>query len=444
MSLYSELSASTIPAGGQLTRPASFADNSGFIAENANHWSIESYLPVGIPAWQRYLCSRSELDSPGEIDLTDDFVDACGRIQAEGQAEISANLGRFARHYYHVDPDRDTVDLVCESVQTRNRQSASESVAGDGKQSTVAQEELAAANVSSADMAVDVDETLELCEAMLKRAAYTPLDHDQIQQCAGVASQWGVPLHVNFELFERLVVYARGDIIGTRVKRRWRKLYRREAVEVPIYQRMVVMFQLREQDRSMEQLDDGSLHLRMFKNIPKQDIDMLLPGTKVRISGVDRVKIILPSLGGLLMSARKIAQYALLFTVLALHWTAILLALVVGYLFKSFLSYFQTKNRYQLNLTRNLYFQKLDANAGVGFHVISQAANQSQAEMMLAYFATLTYRERISTRRLRRRCERIVRESAGLEVNFRVEQAIDRLVGIRLLRSVEGGWAVQD
>jgi hypothetical protein len=283
-------------------------------------------------------------------------------------------------------------------------------------------------------------EVLALCEQILGQAGYRRLSRGDIEGCIGVASQWGVPLHVDLELFERLIVYARGDIIGTRVRRRVRKLYRRESVSVPIYQRMVVLFQLRDDDDSEENLTASALHLRMFKNVPKQDIDTLLPGSRVRISGIDHAKIIVPSLGGFLMSLRKIAQYALLFAVIALHWTAILFVLLVGYLIKSVMSYFQTKNRYQLNLTRNLYFQKLDANAGVGFHVIAQAHRQSSLEMLLACYAILTSEQPISTRRLRRRCERILREAIDVEVDFQVDRTLQRLLDMNAVRQKDGHW----
>jgi hypothetical protein len=278
----------------------------------------------------------------------------------------------------------------------------------------------------------------------LEVAGYRRLSQADIEQCVGVASQWGVPLHVDFELFERLIVFARGDIIGNRLRRRLRKLYRRESVAVPIHQRMIVIFQLHNDDSSEEKLTAAALHLRMFKNIPKQDIDMLLPGTRVRISGVDHAKIILPSLGGLLMSLRRIAQYALLFAAIAFSWTMILIALVVGYLIKSVFSYFQTKNRYQLNLTRNLYFQKLDTNAGVAYRMIQQAHRQSKVEMILAYYAILTSEEPISTRRLRRRCERMVREAIDVEVDFQVERTLERLVEINAVRQHAECWKAAD
>ena len=55
---------------------------------------------------------------------------------------------------------------------------------------------------------------------------------------------------------------------------------------------------------------------------------------------MDHAKIIVPSLGGFLISLRKIAQYALLFAVIALHWSLILVGLLIGYLIKSTWGYF--------------------------------------------------------------------------------------------------------
>jgi hypothetical protein len=263
------------------------------------------------------------------------------------------------------------------------------------------------------------------------------MEADEIKQCVGVVSQFGVPLHVDLGIFQNLIVYARGDIIGSRTRRRLRTFYRRESVEVQIYQRMVVIFQLCDDDDSDEHLIASAVHLRMFKNIPKQDVDTLLPGTRVRISGIDRAKIIVPSLGGFLMSLRKIAQYALLFAVVTLHWSAILEGLLVGYLVKSVFSYFRTKNRYQLNLTRNLYFQKLDANGGVGYHAIHLCHQQWRVECILAQYAILTSDQALSNRRLRRKCERLIREAINVEIDFQVDRALESLVKIGSVRPTE-------
>ena len=127
------------------------------------------------------------------------------------------------------------------------------------------------------------------------------------------------------------------------------------------------------------------------------------------------------------MSLRKIAQYAILFAVIALHWSLILVGLLIGYLIKSTLGYFEAKKKRELKLTRNLYFQKLDTNAGVGHRIIQQAHRQRTCELVVACYAMQTADEPLSARRLRRRCERILREAVGVEIDFQIERVLRSL-----------------
>ena len=402
-----------------MTRSWAGASTSGYIPEDAARWAIEKCIPIDARILQEYLSGHSLAGEPDFERAV--FEQALVRIEKHVDAFAATQQREFCEVYQPQNPDREHMTPCPEGPHS----SGGGSIQCDRVERP------------------PTSKTIEHFRSLLDAAAYESLDQAQIESCAGIASQWGVPLHVDFELFEDLHVFARGDIMGARTRRRLRKLYRQELVDVPTYQRMVVIFRLRDDCDLGEGFESGFLHLRLFKNIPKQDIDMLLPGTTVKISGVDRVKIILPSLGGFLMSVRKIAQYALLFAVLALHWTAILFALVVGYLIKSFFSYFQTKKRYQLNLTRNLYFQKLDTNTGVGYYVVAQAANQLKAECILAYFAIATHSGPISPRKLRRRCERLIRECIDLEIEFRAERTIEKLQAVGLIAVTPEGIGIQ-
>lgn len=423
----------SIDGSGPLTRSLDDVSTSGFIRDDAPHWAIETFIPMDVHTLIEYLLSRPDLSS----DQTQHFRNFCGEVDSLLHQQRMAYHQQFCDAYAHLDPDTDSrnpfadrpdqVQQVPTDLNERERELHDDHVS------------------DAASSRTDAADVILLCEQVLEEAGYTRLTQEEIEKCAGVASQWSVPLYVDFDLFDQLIVYARGDIIGTRLRRRLRKLYRRESVAVPIYQRMVVVFQLSHDDNSPENLAASALHLRMFKNIPKQDIDMLLPGTRVRISGVDRVKIIVPSLGGFLMSLQKMAQitrFVLLFAALALHWTAVLVVLLCGYMVKSVMSYFQTKNRYQLNLTRNLYFQKLDANGGCAYRVFQQAHRQVSLEMILAYYAILTSDQPISTRRLRRRCERMLREAVDVEVAFRVDPTLERLAEMKAIVQREDRWVV--
>jgi hypothetical protein len=122
----------------------------------------------------------------------------------------------------------------------------------------------------------------------------------------------------------------------------------------------------------------------------------------------------------------------------------VLVVLIVGFLIKSIFSsvfgYVQTKKHYQLNLTRNLYFQKLDCNAGVAYRIIQQAERQSIVESIFAYYGILISDKPISERKLRRRCERLVREAIDVEVDFQVKRAIESLADAKLIEQTADGW----
>lgn len=431
----------SIDGNGPLTRSLNATHASGFIRPDAPHWSIEPYIPLTAGALIEYLIGRGELN-PSHVKPFRQCCDDLDKILHERSASYQS---QFADAYAAVDADAD------QRVPTTPGKPIGSPVLGDATDEATIDSGARSPQSDRVDPEPAANDPLEakvlrvlsLCEEILQDAGFRRLEFNEIYRCVGVVSQFGVPLHVDLDIFQRLVVYARGDVIGSRIRRRLRKLYRREAVEVQIYQRMVVIFQLRDDDESDEHLIASAVHLRMFKNIPKQDVDTLLPGTRVRISGIDRVKIIVPSLGGFLMSLRRIAQTALLFAVITLHWSAILVALLIGYLVKSVFSYFQTKNRHQLNLTRNLYFQKLDANAGVGYHAIQLGHQQLLLEAILAQYAILSGDQALSNRRLRRRCERLIREAINVEIDFQVDRALQTLIKLGSVRPTDDEWIAE-
>lgn len=403
------LTSRTIEGAGPLTRSLTELSTSGFINEDALHWSIESYIPVETPDLLAYLIGRDELTS----DQADQFRSFSDSIESVLDQRTGSYHTEFSQLYATVDPDFDG------KVPAGHRQR---------------------------DSGVEIQRLMELCDSILMSASYRRLSQEEIEKCVGVASQFGVRLQVNFELFEQLAVYARGDIVGTRFRRRLTRLYQPESIEIPVYQRMVVLFSLREDVQTDEDLRSDILHARMFKNIPKLDVDMLLPGASVRLSKIDRAKIIVPSLGGFLMALRKIVQFVVILAALTLYKTVILLGLVfvaVGYIVRSVLSYFHTKDRHLLNLTRNLYFQKLDSNAGVGYRMIQQAHRQIDAECVLTLYGIVCSDDGISTRKLRRRCERILREAIDVEVDFQVDRALELLSEMKIVQANEAGrWKV--
>ena len=127
---------------------------------------------------------------------------------------------------------------------------------------------------------------------LLDRGNFVRLAEEEIDRSVNDRSHWGLNLRSNFEIFDRLELYCRGDVIGTRFRRRLRNRFRSEAVKVPIYQRLVVIFRLRPEREHVQVPRHQDVYIKLFKDIPKADLDMLLPGTQVKMSLVDRARIL--------------------------------------------------------------------------------------------------------------------------------------------------------
>ncbi|HEX4149865.1 MAG TPA: TMEM143 family protein, partial [Pirellulales bacterium] len=275
---------------------------------------------------------------------------------------------------------------------------------------------------------------------LLQRANFEQLSRADLEQAMAAASHHGLSLEVDFDFFDRLEIYSRGEVARTQQRRSWKRLYRREAVEVPVYQRLVIMFRVRE-GRATRNLDTQDVFIKLFKDIPKMDLEMLLPGTRVKMSLLDRIRIIMPTVSGLVVSAVKAFKGALLAAAAGIYGILAVLGMTLGYGVKSFFGYLQTKQKYQLNLTESLYYQNLDNNAGVLCRLLDEAEEQENREAVLGYF--FLWRQaggRGNTAEgLDRQIELFLGEALGRPVDFEVEDALEKLLRMGLARQLPDG-----
>jgi hypothetical protein len=277
----------------------------------------------------------------------------------------------------------------------------------------------------------------------LGRGNFHRLAEEEINHALTDRSHWGLHLTVNFELFERLELYYRGDTVGTRYRRRLRNRFRREEVQVPMYQRLAVIFRLRPGERFSRLLDTQDVYLKLFKDIPKPDLEMLLPETKVKMSLWDRLRVSLPTATGIGVAVFKIL--AAPFTMgLSLAFLAFIGG-TVGYGVRSLYGYLNTKQKYQLNLTQSLYYLNIDNNSGVIHRLLDEAEEQENREVMLAYY--FLWREAPAegwtSEALDRRVEAFLHEHAELAVDFEIGDAIDKLERFDLAENRGGRWHAQ-
>ena len=383
------------------------------------HWKREHFLPFRpnqlIQQLARHASSAAEFDK-----LRPAIEDFKKKIRLQYQQHHEALIDLYSQF----DPDRDLSERVLEVEDDHSSE--------------------------------PIDETAyrslfsEIADS-LGHANYRRLSPREIQAAVGAASHWGVRLQVKYSSFRRLEVYGRGDIVTKRMKRDWRSFFRMKEVDVPIYQRLVVVFRAKELQSFQDPLDPSRVHLRMFKNIPKADIDMMLPGSKIRLSWLDTGKIGIPTLWGIFIMSSKLAKslwiIALIGTLKVLSSFLFAIAIVLATVFygiKSVLSYTSTKRRYQLNITRSLYYQNLDNNLGALLRLEEEAEQQEVCEAILAYFVLSQSVEALTTQEIDQRAEAILESITGFPIDFDVEDAVRDLGSFGIIQLVDHRWKLAD
>ncbi|MEO8268984.1 MAG: DUF3754 domain-containing protein [Aureliella sp.] len=309
---------------------------------------------------------------------------------------------------------------------------------------------------------------------VLARANYHRLSQTDIERAIKAASRWGVRMRINFAALDHLEVYGRGSVIGQRTIHSWRKFFRAESISVPLYQRVVVVFRTNGELKS-PQFDSRRVYLRMFKNVPQQDVDMLLPSMGIQMTWLDHSRIVVPSLYAAGITLWRFLRNVLLLTLFGVFKTAALVVLglfAIGFGVKSMLTYrTHTKRRYMLNMAQSLYYQNLDNNMGVLLKLLEEGEQQEACEAILAYFAATfllgpgagevlgekdrsgitdsrtgnavvgsTTHSAISLADIDHACEAILLEATQLNVDFDVESTVRNLNHLGIMSASGDDW----
>ena len=291
-------------------------------------------------------------------------------------------------------------------------------------------------------------------EHLLTQANYTRIDPQDIELIMTKESHYGLDLHVDMGAFEEILIFFRGAATQTQSRRSRKKFYlRKEEFELPIFQRLFVLFKLKpEEVRIREvmaakscdrveaqkiveklrallppQVKSDMVYLKLFKNIPRTDLEMVFPNTKIKFRLFDKLKLGVTAGGGLGMgifgTAGKIAvatnPIALAGAVLGLGGVAV----------RQGMSFINQKNKYMVTMAQNLYFHAMADNRGVMTLLADRAAEEDIKEEMLLY--AVLAKERVNIRdigEIDAAIEQYMSHTFDADVNFDVHDALSRLV----------------
>jgi Protein of unknown function (DUF3754) len=300
--------------------------------------------------------------------------------------------------------------------------------------------------------------------ALLERANFDEITREDLPAVIAEENPYGLVLDAHLEEFDDLVVFVRG--LNSQVADRdrlSRAVFGSKSVELVEYDRVFVALKLKSEDARVAELiasginerrarrrirairgflppgiSSEYIYLKLFKNIPRADIEMLFPTTRVRLRGRDRLTLGVTAGGGIGVGVASVAT-----KIVAAAMTPIGAGLAVvglaGAASQQFARMIQMRSRYLIEIAQSLYFKNLANNAGVIAVLVQRGEEEDVKEEALLYTA-LAYApaRRTELAEVKRAIEGWLRDTFGVHVMFDIEDALGRLMRDGLVRDDAG------
>ena len=301
-------------------------------------------------------------------------------------------------------------------------------------------------------------ELLASLRSLLEHANYNEITSRDLQQIFSADSPYGLQLKVDLSEFEEVLLYARGHDTAARTFRDWKKLYLKKlSIEIPVYQRLFLLLKLKPEalrideimtaenvsrkkaqkklNRYRENLPDNisgdHIIIKLFKNIPQADLEMLFPNTQVRLKPFDKIKLGITAGGGTIGSvtatATKLAAAANPMT------AATAMAGLAGVIFRQVMKFFGQRTKYMMVLAQNLYFHNLANNRAALTLLTDRAEEEAFKNTLLAYHILNQNGPLDSCEQLSQQVEAFIKSEFNTQIEFDVEAALDYLDNAKLL-----------
>ncbi len=302
----------------------------------------------------------------------------------------------------------------------------------------------------------------------LERANYVAIDPKSVEVILTKDSHYGLDLHVDLGVFEECLLYYRGASKKRDTRTNYRKFLRKEEFDVPIYRRLVLLFKLKpfavrvkevmaEKNISEKEatkivtrlrgslpteVKEDNIYIKLFKNIPRNDLEMVFPNTRVRFRLLDKIKLGVTGGGavgmGLVGTAGKLAAGGLT----AANPVALLGAVagLGGIAFRQGVNFMNQKQRYMVVMAQNLYFHAMADNRGVMIKLSECGADEDVKEEILLYSVLAKEpAKRSDLKLIDAAVEKYLRTTFDIQVDFDLPDALDRLIADGIVREDADG-----
>nr|WP_039989324.1 TMEM143 family protein [Paraglaciecola arctica] len=303
---------------------------------------------------------------------------------------------------------------------------------------------------------------------VLNAANFEKVTDQDLQEALQEESLFKVRLAVEFEDFEDVVFYRRGEYQQTETISKFWGL-RKQKITFTNYDKVAVYIKFKDADYFSQTkskklkfkqgiADPGSTIIKLFQNVPKADLEMLFPNSQVRMRTIDKAIIGGSALvGGAVVLVTKLGASLLVLAGLFSYWLGLtnqevtintqqLIALGVGagvlggFIFKEWSKFKNRKLRFMKALADNLYFKNLDNNSGVFHHLIDSAEEEECKEAILAYYFLVVQGASMTSEQLDNKIEQWFAVHFDFQIDFEIADALAKLQRFGIIKSADGKY----
>ena len=301
----------------------------------------------------------------------------------------------------------------------------------------------------------------ETLRQVLERGNYTKIDHETLDEAFKDSDLIGLNLSIDFNAFKDYELYVRGS---HKAKEKVKKyIFWKKEIEIEYYDRVMIYLNYNEADYLKENkvklgrmpIDPGSIGLKIFKRVPKNDLETIFPNAIPRMSLKDKMLLWVPGVfGGIsLLSAQVIPALINMYTAYetgetidllnsktSLNQGLIALGILAAYCFRQYNNFINKKIRYSKMLSDSLYFKNLGNNSGAFYSLLNSSEEEVLKETILAYAFLHKSENPLTAQELDNQIEFWFKTKLKTEIDFDVTDALLKLKNIGLGVETNGKW----
>jgi hypothetical protein len=298
---------------------------------------------------------------------------------------------------------------------------------------------------------------------VLERGNFCRVDQETLDEALKNSDLIGLKLAIDFNDFKDYSLYVRGH---HKTREKVKKLFFwKKEVEFEYYDRVMIYLNYNDANYFKEKkvalsklpFDPGCIVLKIFKRVPKNDLETIFPNAIPKMSATDKILFWVPGIGGgvSLLSTKVIpaliTMYAayksgesinLLNSKTALNQGLIALGVLGGYLFRQYSSFVNKKIKFSKMLSDSLYFKNLGNNSGAFYSLLNSSEEEELKETILAYAFLNRSKKPLTEEELDSQIESWFRTRLNTDLDFDVKDALFKLKNIGLGSEANGKWEV--